>query len=253
MAVRLLWPVLFLSAAFCQDLPLWVLNPPRTSECLYGIGISDRFREDDLSFSTARKNAAGYITRQVQVRVISGLVEVTFDSRVETRGYIVAEIDSLAYMRALYNAVQIDSFLSRGNAFVLTAIDRKLEAPSDEDCWDGLTLNLFQDTTESVPPWSKKIPSKEGFNYGVSVGPRYRSLKDSWDNSEKIALVNLAKQINVEVASLGVDYISDFYTQSQNWMEETTDTVIKGAHVLERRYDKKQDIYYTLIEYRLPQ
>jgi len=55
------------------------------------------------------------------------------------------------------------------------------------------------------------------------------------------------------VASLGVDYISDFYTQSQNWMEETTDTVIKGAHVLERRYDKKQDIYYTLIEYRLPQ
>jgi hypothetical protein len=253
MAGRLLWPALFLTAAFSQDLPGWVLNPPRTSECLYGIGISDRFLGNDLSFSTARKNAAGYVTRQVQVRVISGLAEVSFDSRVETREYAVAEIDSLVYLNVLYNSVQIDSFLSRSNAFVLTAVEKKLEAPSDEDCWDDLTLNLFQDTSGGVPPWAKKIPSKEGFNYAVGVGPQYRSLKDSWDNSEKMALVNLAKQIKLEVASLGVDNISDFNTHNQKWTEEKTDTVIKGAHLLERWRDKERGIYYTLVEYRLPQ
>ena len=83
------------------------------------------------------------------------------------------------------------------------------------------------------------------------MSSNYLHLNDCWDNSAKNARVNLAKEIQVRIKSMSVDYETGVLSQRKEWLEETTNVELNNTRIIERWYDKNQNLYYTLIEHKL--
>ncbi len=99
------------------------------------------------------------------------------------------------------------------------------------------------------PGWILRPPKRRGFVYGVGFGSTYRRLEDSWENSAKQARIEIAKQMDTSVGALLKNATVD-YSEGIRWIEESTNVVLSGARIKERWYDKDQNIFYTLMEYR---
>ena len=46
-------------------------------------------------------------------------------------------------------------------------------------------------------------------------------------------------------------YKTGVISQNKEWLEETTNVELNDKRIIERWYDKKQNLYYTLIEHKL--
>ena len=87
--------------------------------------------------------------------------------------------------------------------------------------------------------------------YGVGMSKSYSNLSRAWNESAKDGRLEIAKQIEISQSKLEYHHDSggDF---EKSWMEEVVDVILKGTSVKERWYDAERDIYYTLVEYRIP-
>ena len=61
----------------------------------------------------------------------------------------------------------------------------------------------------------------------------------------------MAKEIQVRIKSMSVDYETGVLSQRKEWLEETTNVELNNTRIIERWYDKNKNLYYTLIEHKL--
>ena len=122
--------ILFFSVCLGQDIPFWVKHPPKHNDYLYGVGISNRFVDDQDSFSEAKIGAVENISRQFQVQIIAGLARVSSGSVSSSEYFTHQIIDSTSYRRINNNMIVIDSILTNDNALILSIINKDLSMPS---------------------------------------------------------------------------------------------------------------------------
>ena len=237
-----------------QEKPTWYFSPPQSDNLFYAIGLSPKYQNDKDSFAAAQENAIGNLTREIKVRLISGSASVSSSSSYLEQSYAIELIDSTIYNSVSKNAVPIDSINYDGYAYYLMAIRRNLKKPvaSSINQWIKSDVSLRDyDNEKGKPTWISILPKRKGIIFSVGMSSNYLHLNDCWDNSAKNARVNLAKEIQVRIKSMSVDYETGVISQHKEWIEETTNVELNDTPIIERWYDKNKNLYYTLIEHKL--
>ena len=244
--------ILFFSVCLGENIPFWVKHPPKHNDYLYGVGISNRFVDDQDSFSEAKIGAVENISRQFQVQIIAGLARVSSGSVSSSEYFTHQIIDSTSYRRINNNMIVIDSILTNDNALILSIINKDLSMPSIDKIQhnDFKFIKKYSERNNPNPSWIEDIPIKEGYIYGIGEGYRYTNLKDSWDNSAKKARLNVAQQVETSHSSLHMNY-KGLTSVNIKWIEERTNVILHNSVIRERWYDKQNNLYYTLVEYPL--
>ena len=239
----------FVNAQFTQ-IPRWFQETPENKSCIFAVGIANRYSNDLRSFMAAREDGVGNLIRSSKVRVRSGLAQYVVGSSIEVKSFTTEEIDSMLYKIAGDNAVVLDSVLTNKQAIVLLGWNKE-SSKNSESC--TIPWRLYKINTKPLqqPHWVRLAPKKRGYMYGVGMGKSYSDLARSWNESAKNGRLEIGKQIKISQSKLEYHHDSggDF---EKSWMEEVVDVTLKGAIVKERWYDTERDIYYTLIEYRIP-
>jgi hypothetical protein len=223
--------------------------PPKLDHYYIEVGIGHRFQEDEKSYSSAKVNAIAELSRQLHVNIVGGLAEISSGAKAFARQYSREIIDSTIYKKVAANAFCVDSLLTQNNAYVLMIINDDLSMVSVDEIDHTLSSLRYSSKMNRRPGWILIPPKRRGFIYGVGFGSKHRRLEDSWKNSAKQARIEIAKQLNTNVGALSKNATMD-YSEGIRWIEELTNVVLSGARIKERWYDKDQNIFYTLMEYR---
>lgn len=243
--------IIFISFCVGQDTPEWFLYPPRADSYLYGIGIAARLRETEDSFLAAEQNAIEDLCRQIHVRIVGRLADVSTGAKGFSQQYTKEITDSTLYYKIAANVIPLKSILTHRNAYVLMLIKKDLSMVSLDEVVSIDNIRLKQRYSLKAsrnPRWIKRPPKRRKFIYGVGLGLRHRNLKDSWDNSAKQARMEIAKQIDMGLGALEL-HVTGTRSKDIIWIEESTNVVLNGAIIIERWHDEKRNIYYTLEEY----
>ena len=102
----------------------------------------------------------------------------------------------------------------------------------------------------SMPIWINRPPRKNGYIYGIGLGSRHKSTKNTWNDSAKNARLEIAQQKESKIKSLYLNRTRT-YTKDIEWIEQKTNVLLKNSRIIERWYDKRTDIYYTLVEHQI--
>ena len=248
--------VFFVFTSFfqAQEKPTWYFSPPQSDNLLYATGLSPQYQKPEDSFAAAQENAIGNLTREIKVRLISGLASVSGSGSYLKQSFAIEFIDSTIYNAVSKNAVPIDSINYDGYTYYLMAIRRNLKKPaaSSINQWIKSDASLkYYDNEKKTPAWISILPKRKGIIFSIGMSSNYLHLNDCWDNSAKNARVNLAKEIQVRIKSMSVDYETGVLSQRKEWLEETTNVELNNTRIIERWYDKNKNLYYTLIEHKL--
>lgn len=241
--------LIFISVCLGQDIPTWFMFPPKLDHYYIEVGIGHRFQEDEKSYSSAKVNAIAELSRQLHVNIVGGLAEISSGAKAFARQYSREIIDSTIYKKVAANAFCVDSLLTQNNAYVLMIINDDLSMVSVDEIDHTLSSLRYSSKMNRRPGWILMPPKRRGFIYGVGFGSKHRRLEDSWKDSAKQARIEIAKQLNTNVGALSKNATMD-YSEGIRWIEELTNVVLSGARIKERWYDKDQNIFYTLMEYR---
>jgi hypothetical protein len=240
--------LIFISICVGQDTPTWFMYPPQLDHYYVGVGIGLHFQEDMDSFASAQANATAELSRQIHVKIMGGLAEVSSGAKAFARQYTREVIDSTVFHKVVAHAMPIDSFLTHNNAYVLMIINKDLSSVSIDNIDQIKSTIEYAPKMKRRPLWIKRPPKRRGFVYGVGFGSTHRRLEDSWENSAKQARIEIAKQMDTSVGALLKNATGD-YSEGIRWIEETTNVVLNGATIKERWHDEEQNIFYTLMEY----
>ena len=248
--------VFFVFTSFfqAQEKPTWYFSPPQSDNLLYATGLSPQYQKPEDSFAAAQENAIGNLTREIKVRLISGLASVSGLGSYLKQSFAIEFIDSTIYNAVSKNAVPIDSINYDGYTYYLMAIKHNLEKPTARNInqWRKSNASLrYYYNDKGKPAWLNILPKSKGIIFSVGMSSNYLNLNDCWDNSAKDARVNLAKEIQVQIKSKNVRYKTGVTSQNKKWLEETTNVELNDTRIVERWYDKNKNLYYTLIEHKL--
>jgi hypothetical protein len=240
--------LIFTSICLGQDTPAWFMSPPQLDDYYIGVGIGFHSQEDMDSFASAQANATAVLSRQIHVKIMGGLAEVSSGEKSFARQYAREVIDSTVFHKVVAHAMPIDSFLTHKNAYVFMIINKDLSSISIDNIDQIKSTIEYAPKMKRRPLWTKRHPKRRGFVYGIGFGSAHRRLKDSWENSAKQARIEIAKQIETSVDVLFKNSTVN-NSQGIQWIEETTNVVLNGATIKERWHDEEQNIFYTLMEY----
>lgn len=247
-------PLYFVLINMClgQAAPEWFWRPPRSDMYAFCAGIAPIYRADSVSFSLARQAAVGNLCREYYTRITGEMADVSSGSRAFSHNFAVEYIDSTIYQSIAQNSVGVDSLIVDGYAYYLIADNADLTEPGTGDFLKGMTFKnqLFNYSVTNMPDWVQKPPRKQGYTYGIGMAKRYHDVSNSWMESAKSARVDIANQLKVSVGSLDL-LATGNRSESIRWIEEKTAAELKQSRVLERWCDKEQNLYYTLIEYKM--
>jgi hypothetical protein len=93
----------------------------------------------------------------------------------------------------------------------------------------------------SPPSWVDTPPTSEDFLFAVGLAPRYFYESSSWLEAERLARLNIARQVHLRVK--GMQKISG---EGQELRDEHLSVVLKDQEIVERWYDIKNRIFYVL-------
>jgi len=237
------------SFVYSQNLPGWFYLPPNHQDRFYGIGISYKYSDHQEAFNDARIEAINYIAYQIQLSIVSGLASVSSGSKILTKNYTKVDIDPLLVEKIGKNIVVLDSLIQNNQATMLITINKDL-SKTEKFYYNPVRINTKKLDHQTAPKWITKPPKAAGYFYGVGYGSRYKNAKDSWNDSMRKAHLDIAQQKSIENKSLHL-ISQQRYTQDIKWLEQNTNTTVKHSRIIERWYDKRTDIYYTLVKKKI--
>jgi len=237
------------SFIYSQNLPGWFYSPPNHQDRFYGVGISYKYSDHQEAFNDARDESINYIAYQIQLSIISGLASVSSGSKVLTKNYTKVDIDPLLVEKIRKNIAVLDSIIQNNQATMLIAINKDL-TKAEKIYYKPISINTKKLVHKTAPKWITEPPKAAGYRYGVGYGSHYKNAKDSWNDSMQEAFLDIAQQKSIKIKSLHL-ISQQRYTQDIKWLEQNTNTTLKQSRVIERWYDKRTNIYYTLVKKKI--
>ena len=229
-----------------QNLPNWFYYPPNHQNYYFGIGVSNKYSDYGTAFSSARSEALFYIAHQIEFEIIGKLADVSSGSKSLSRTYIQKKVNPLLVDKIRKSIEVIDSVIINNEAYMLVAVNKNLSKPVKLHYEHNIDI---QKTGIYKPKWTYRPPRKKGYIYGVGLGVRHKNTKDTWNDSAQNAYIEIAEQKKSDIKSMYLKRTSN-YTQDIEWIEQKTDIILNNSRIIERWYDKKTDLYYTLVEHK---
>lgn len=103
---------------------------------------------------------------------------------------------------------------------------------------------------EEKPLWINNPPDFEGFIIGVGVSGRKRSVYESWEMADKLAMVEIANRIgtNIQAGTATIERAGESSGPSTSVFKQLaiSDVYVKGLYILSRWRDPDNSYYYSL-------
>ncbi len=135
----------------------------------------------------------------------------------------------------------------------ILATDRGLDYFSALIKTDKITLPDYpkiEIRPDEKPSWINNPPDLEGFIIGVGVSGRRKSVYESWEMADKLAMAEIANYIstNIKVVSATIERGGESHGASTSVFKQLTisDVHIKGLYILSRWRDPDNSYYYSL-------
>ncbi len=232
--------------------PHWYLVPPNnTKSYYYGAGISQITFDKSIGYENAKKNAAGEILKSLKVRLRASYAGSQRSGHSEYARFVIEELDSSLVDKVKSNAMVLREVVHDNHVYVLICITKDYLKPKK-----SLSINLPLipydiPSKEKIPSWVDKKPRKKGFLYGISNTEPFKSQKESWEYSSKIARYEIASELSTEVKTITEDYLSGNQVFTKTLSEVNVNQILENTRIKGRWYDKSDYRFWTLIEYKL--
>ncbi len=214
--------------------PAWFLYPPLDDHQIFATGICQPCLYNDSSVALAKTDACWKIVNMSGVRIKSqsGISGPT--PRIAHMGQNISfETDSSHYEPIADQDTVIEKYYS-GNMLIILVGPKKFA--------DSSINYLVRDYGQ----WWTDIPNDNEYFYALGSTPKYYYESSSWDIALNNALIELTRQISLQVKSL-VKY--DGQTVEKSFIEEG-DVVLKDWRIIARHYSPDNQTYHVLI--RMP-
>lgn len=234
-SVIIVWLLYVVNAAYGQSYPNWFLNQGAITCGSAAVGYASPSYYRDSSISQAAQNAGVNLGR-LQVSHISG--GQAFWSTEAGTYWMGAnfreEFDTVAAVKALGSQKVLDSFVASGFVAVLCG---------DSTCAVDPSSRTLMQIRSLAPSWTESIPRDEQFVYAVGMAPEYYYELSSWQEAERAARLNLARNVFTQIRAL--QKIGG--REGQEIRNEEMAVTLKHQQIVARWRDPKQKIFYVLI------
>lgn len=202
--------------------------------------ISPRFQFEEDEIKYAKANAARQIAiyKGAQIRYAKVIDENIIGTVQEEKVEVIYDQDLALSLLGQLEIVEE----ARANDHYASLISWEGENPPP------FPLMTFAGGKE--PPWVNTPPDSPGFLYGVGSSGRRKNPYESWEQSDKMAMAEIANALETTVYSgtASVERSGESFNQSAtavktlNW----SDVFVKGLYIVSRWRDPSGDNYYSL-------
>lgn len=237
-AAIIVWSLCVVNAAYGQSYPNWFLNQGTITCGLAAVGYASPSFYRDSSISQAAQNAAVNVGRLQMTHISGGQAFWSTEGGTYWMGAnFREEFDTLATVRALRSQKVLDSFVTSGFVAVLCG---------DSTCAGDPSLRMLTEIRSPAPLWTESIPRDEQFVYAVGMAPEYYYELSSWQEAERAARLNLARNVFTQIKAL--QKVGG--REGQEIRNEEMAVTLKYQQIVARWRDPKEKIFYILI--RMP-
>jgi len=94
------------------------------------------------------------------------------------------------------------------------------------------------------PRWVEALPQSDNYYYAVGTSVEYYHIESSWDEAEKVARLELARQTNIMMKQIQKVTESSYYDITN----EITNATLRSVQTIARWFDTKEKIYHVLLQ-----
>jgi len=219
--------------------PSWFKKlPTPPSGYRFSVGYAGKYINKDLGKLAALENAFKNLYKQDSIRLKFRLEEISDGRmRITHPSFIIIYDSSKLNWNVDYKIV--DSLYTDKSYFVL------IISPSDINV--NVAKRILNDWEEK-PDWVK-LKTEKDKNIGIGIVSNYISWVRAWQDADDFSYFDLAKAKELNANSIHTKRFFGFLIESKI-IKQDFDTILRNCVVIERWYDKTNDIYYSLcVEY----
>ena len=224
------------------QIPSWFKSlPQQENSAIISVGMTGNYSDRQLARKVAIHKARKTMAKQIRIRLIFEVQEMSdgfyrlFQPTFEQIYYenVLAYVDTTSSV--------VDSAFIDNRYYVLLSL-----FPLREN------INSSIIGWGARPDWIEKLPDKPGYVYGIGMVANYSLWKNGWNDADELARFDACKNLKINTAAIRTKKHTDGYTDERKIMRQSVDIAVANSVIIERWYDQKQDIFYSLcrIPYR---
>lgn len=228
--------IVFLSSSisFSQILPSWFISRPDTNYSYYYgfVETGDYYSETSYksSFEKACVNAAQSVKSTY-------FIDQTFISAGGAKSWANYKADIVydtSLVEYFLNSLSIvDSFQTKAHTIVIVS-----------NSSNKLSHTNIGITQLAKPKWVEAVPHSNNYYYAVGTSVEYYHIESSWDEAEKVARLELARQKNIKMKQIQKVTDNSYYDITN----EVTNATLRSVQTIGRWVDPKVKIYHVLLQ-----
>lgn len=235
----LFFVILGFGGTYGQTFPLWFLEQGKINCKNISVGFSlHSYFKDTTAIENATLQAYIQAAKRKGVEmVINQSVWTTVRGPMLWRKDVITTYDTLLLQSVSSSLTVLDTSIKGDLVLVLVG----------SNCGNlknyKKRINI---TTYPKPKWISNIPSSDEYIYSVGYAPQYLYSSSSWDEAQNAALLELAKDRHLYIASLQKKTNNEYESQSS----ENIKVKLSNFEVTARWFDKRNKLYFVLMRMR---
>jgi LPP20 lipoprotein len=227
----------FSSFSFGQQYPLWFIYPDKIECDEHEVGYSITGYYSDSSKVVAFKNGCVNHARNALVRIEGGQGFWETENGTYWMGAEINEsFDTTSIQLFEKNLKLVSSFSNDGLTISLLCNSKDELSATESEILD------FNDLPS--PSWINHLPNNDNYTFAIGITPKYFYETSSWLEAEKLARINLARQLSVQIKSLQ----KSTKMGQQEIRNEEFSVILRNISIAERWIDTERNIFYVLIK-----
>lgn len=229
---KILTILVYAVCCMAKQYPLWFLEPDQLSNNTTAVFLQSVYNSKQID-TLAAANGWEQMVKGNSIRIIGSENFWSFDfGTMSTGAFYQEEYDTVKAQTIPSDIEVLDRFMleDKSSIFLLA-----LKADNQQDFNKLLTLS------QKEPDWVTTTPENQQFRYAIGISPAYYYEKSSWQEAEKNALLNIAKN-NFKIKT--------FFKKDQNSADEQKEidyeSTIANFKICKRWYDETNNVFYVL-------
>jgi hypothetical protein len=231
-----LYLFIYNSFLYSQDYPRWFTDQGKLDDKTVAVGYAPHYFNTDSAIKIAFKNACENFARNKFLKIKGGQEFWSTEAGIFFLGDdIVESYDTNQYYNAI-NSFKVFDTLITEDLIVILVFDSNFVSSSISDR-EIISQNIIS------REWFKSPPIDSIYYYAIGIAPEYFYETSSWMEAERLARLNLARQIYSKLES-----IQKFaFQEGQEIRSEEISVILKDVQVIQRLRDVKNKIFSVLV------
>ena len=234
----LLITILSTSTLLLANVPSWFKKLPESPKGIYlEVGCASTFNNFKLAREVAVYRAIKNLAKQIQIEIIfQMLMQSDGHYRLGLPDYEEIYEQEILF-RVIDNVKVLDSLIINNKSYYLVqypASAKSVKNYSKKVSWG------------KKPAWINNLPEDNKFIYGFGQTANYVNYIRAWQDTDSFSRFDLGRNICISVINMRDEKVTNKGSTLRTYSTQFYDIILYNNKVVERWYDKNQDIYYSL-------